>query len=135
MFLFEISILPMLVILAAVGGYFITKRAFAPIEQMRKTADEIANGGNISARVQEHNMSGELQKLANTFNGMLDTIEEIFEEEKQFTADASHELRTPIAVVLAQSEYGLMDDVTEEERIEVLGIVSEQGKKMSVLVS
>ena len=66
---------------------------------------------------------------------MLDTIETTIEEEKQFAADASHELRTPIAVIIAESEYGVMDDVTEEERKEALEVILEQGKKMSLLVS
>lgn len=135
MLIIELSVLPILVLLAAIGGYFITKRAFAPVEQMRKTADRIAKGGDMGERVPEQKSSGELKKLARTFNGMLDTIEATLEEEKQFTADASHELRTPIAVVIAQSEYGLMDDATDEERKEALEVVLEQGNKMSVLVS
>ena len=131
----ELSVLPILVFVAAIGGYFITRRAFAPVEQIRKTAENIANGGNIGERVPERRAKGELQRLAKTFNGMLDTIESTIEEEKQFTADASHELRTPIAVILAESEYGVMDDVTEEERKEALEVVLEQGKKMSLLIS
>ena len=133
--LLEIAILPGLVLLAAVGGFFITKRAFAPVEQIRRTAAQIAQGGDLKERVPERRAKGELQKLAKTFNEMLDTIERTIEEEKQFTADASHELRTPIAVVTAQSEYGVMDDVTEEERKEALQVILEQSNKMSVLVS
>lgn len=135
MLIIELALLPLLVLLTAVGGYFITKRAFAPVEQMRETADKIARGGDMTARVPEKKASGELRKLARTFNGMLDTIEATLEEEKQFTADASHELRTPIAVIIAQSEYGAMDDVTDEERKEALEVVLEQGNKMSVLIS
>ncbi len=131
----QLAVLPLLVLLAAVGGYFITKRAFAPIDQMRGTADRIAKGGDIRERVPEVKTSGELRRLAETLNGMLDTIENMIEEEKQFTADASHELRTPIAVVLAQSEYGVMDDATDEERKEALEIILQQGNKMSTLVS
>lgn len=133
--LIELGVFPLLVLLAAVGGYLITRRAFAPVEQIRQTAERIANGGNISERVPERKARGELQRLAKTFNGMLDTIESTLEEEKQFTADASHELRTPIAVVIAQSEYGVMDDATEEERKEALEVILEQGNKMSLLVS
>lgn len=135
MLLIELSIFPLLLILAAVGGYIITKRAFAPVEQMRETADQISRGGDISARVPEQKASGELKLLAKTFNGMLDTIQNMIEEEKQFAADASHELRTPIAVVIAQSEYGMMDDATEEERMEALEVILQQGNKMSDLVS
>jgi len=133
--LIELSVLPILVLLAAIGGYLITRRAFAPVEQIRQTAENIANGGNISERVPERKAKGELQRLARTFNGMLDTIESTLEEEKQFASDASHELRTPIAVIIAQSEYGAMDDVTDEERKEALEVVLEQGNKMSLLVS
>lgn len=135
MLLLELSVLPILVLVAAVGGYFITRRAFAPIEQIRKTADRIARGGNLHERVPERKSEGELQRLAKTFNGMLDTIEATLEEEKQFTADASHELRTPIAVIIAQSEYGLLEDAEEEEKTEALEVILEQSNKMSVLVS
>ena len=131
----ELSVLPILVLLAAIGGYWITKRAFAPVEQIRQTAESIALGGNISERVPVREAKGELQRLAETFNGMLDTVEATLEEEKQFAADASHELRTPIAVVIAESEYGVMDDVTDEERKEALEVILEQGNKMSLLVS
>ena len=135
MLLIELSVLPLLVILAAVGGYLITRRAFMPVEEIRKTADSIANGGNISERVPVRKAKGELQRLAETFNGMLDTIETTIEEEKQFTADASHELRTPIAVIIAESEYGALEDVTDEERKEALEVILEQGNKMSLLIS
>ena len=128
-------LLPILVILAAVGGYLITKRAFAPIEQIRKAAQEIAGGGDLKRRVPVEEAKGELKELSRTFNGMLDTIEKAFENERQFTADASHELRTPISVVIAQSEYGVLEDTTDEERREALEVVLGQGKKMSSLVS
>lgn len=131
----ELAILPLMVLFAAVGGFFITRRAFEPVEEIRKTAAQIAQGGELAKRVPERRAKGELQKLAKTFNEMLDTIERTIEEEKQFTADASHELRTPIAVMIAQSEYGVMEDVTEEERKEALEVVLEQSNKMSVLVS
>lgn len=133
--LLELAILPLLVLFAVIGGFFITKRAFEPVEEIRKTAAQIAQGGELAKRVPERKAKGELQKLAKTFNEMLDTIERTIEEEKQFTADASHELRTPIAVMIAQSEYGVMDDVTEDERKEALEVVLEQSNKMSVLVS
>ena len=135
MLLMELSVLPILVLIAAGGGYLITRRAFLPVEQIRQTAQQIARGGELSERVPVRKSSGELRRLSQTFNEMLDTIESTFEEEKQFTADASHELRTPIAVIIAESEYGMLDDSTEEERKEALEVILGQSKKMSLLVS
>ena len=135
MLLMELSVLPILVLIAAGGGYLITRRAFLPVEQIRQTAQQIARGGELSERVPVRKSSGELRRLSQTFNEMLDTIESTFEEEKQFTADASHELRTPIAVIIAESEYGMLEDSTEEERKEALEVILGQSKKMSLLVS
>ncbi len=126
---------PTLALLAAIGGYLITKRAFVPVEQIRMTAQEIADRQDLKRRVSPETAKGEFKELANTFNGMLDTLEQTFEDEKRFTADASHELRTPIAVIIAQSEYGILDDTTDDERKDALEIVLKQGQKMSVLIS
>ena len=70
---------PVLVILAALGGYLITKHAFAPVEQIRKTAEEIQRSGNLSERVKIGETGGELYELSRTFNGMLDSLEQSFE--------------------------------------------------------
>lgn len=133
--LLSCMILPALVLVSAFGGYRITKRAFAPVAAMRKTAEEITQKGDLKQRIPETDKQGELYDLASTYNRMLQKLEQTFEEEKQFTSDASHELRTPISVIAAQSEYGLLDDVTEEERRETLQIIHEQADKMSLLVS
>lgn len=128
-------LLPILILVAAVGGYLITKRAFAPVDEICRTAAEIKDSGNLSRRVQIKKSGRELRKLAELFNKMLDSVETSFEKEKQFTADASHELRTPISVIVSESEYGILPDVEEEERIEALEIVLEQARKMSDIIS
>ena len=58
--------------------------------------------------------------MASTFNEMLDTVEEVFIHEKQFSSDVSHELRTPITVILAQSDYALQYSDTFEEAKETI---------------
>lgn len=126
---------PVLVALAAAGGFLITRRAFAPVETIRRTAAEIAGSGNLSRRVPVEASGGEMRELAETFNGMLGTVEATLEDEKRFTADVSHELRTPVSVILAQGEYALLPDATEEEKQEALEVIVGQGKKMSAMIA
>lgn len=127
--------LPVLTGFIALGGYYITKRAFRPVEQIRKTAEEIAHGGDLSKRIELGNGKDEIYQLGETFDYMLDRLEESFEREKQFTSDASHELRTPTSVILAQSEYALKNAATLEDARESLTVIFRQAKRMSSLIS
>lgn len=128
-------IFPFLVILIAVGGYFVTKRALRPVNRIRRTAEEIARGGDLSKRIRLGNGDDEIYQLADTFDYMLDRLEDSFRREKQFTSDASHELRTPVSVILAQSEYALRNAEELEEAKDSLQVVHRQAKKMSGLIS
>ena len=127
--------LPVLTGFIALGGYYITKRAFRPVERIRKTAEEIAHGGDLSKRIELGNGKDEIYQLGETFDYMLDRLEESFEREKQFTSDASHELRTPTSVILAQSEYALKNAATLEDARESLTVIFRQAKRMSSLIS
>lgn len=127
--------IPVFVLLAAIGGYYIIRQAFAPIEKIRKTVDEIADGNDLSRRIRLGDGSDEVYRLADTFDRMLERIQEAYEREKQFTADASHELRTPTSVIAAQAEYVLRHDTVSEEARGKLQIILEQSHKMSVLIS
>lgn len=128
-------LLPLFVILIALGGYYITYRAFAPVEQMRRTAEEIAGGDDLSKRIELDGGKDEIYQLADTFDRMLDRIEDAFEREKQFTSDVSHELRTPVSVIGAQAEYALRRDNPSEELKERLDIILKQSRKMSGMIS
>lgn len=128
-------LIPVLVVLAAAGGFIITKRAFKPVEDIQRTAAEIAGSKDLARRVPTEEASGEIRELAETFNGMLGTLESTLEDEKRFTADVSHELRTPVSVIMAQGEYAMLEDSTEEERKEALEIIVGQAKKMSAMIA
>ena len=98
-------LLPILVLIATLGGYWITKRAFRPMEKIQKTASQIQNGTELDRRIEvDSRFQDEFYRLANTFNEMLNKIQISFENEKQFSGDASHELRTPLAVIRAVAE-------------------------------
>ena len=126
---------PLLIAVALLVGYSITRRAFLPIEEIRRTAETIGAGGDLSARIPTERTQGEIRQLAETFNEMFGRLETSFEHERQFTSDASHELRTPVAVITSQAEYSLLPDATPEEQHEGLEVILEQAQKMSALIS
>ena len=128
-------ILPFFLILSAIGGYIITKNAFTPIEKIRKIAEKINEGNDLSQRINLGKGDDELHTLANTFDIMFDRLQTSFENEIQFTSDVSHELRTPITVILTQAEYGKDSISSVEEAQKSFGIIEKEGQKMSKLVS
>ena len=129
-------LVPIILILTAAGGYYITKKAFMPIDDITKTANDIRVKGDLKKRVpiNSDGKEDELHRLSVTLNKMLDNIEDLISQEKQFTSDASHELRTPISVILSQGEYLLEIAETEKER-ELAQNIVDKAKQMSKLVS
>lgn len=128
-------LLPLFVVLIALGGGYITYRAFKPVEQMRRTAEDIARRSDFSQRIALGNGRDELYQLGRTFDQMLDRLQEAFEREKQFTSDASHELRTPVAVITSQAEYALRHDDLSPETEQHLQVILAQAQRMSGMIS
>ena len=90
-------VLPGVVVASAIGGYFITRAALKPIDEITKMSDEISEGRDLSRRLNMRNVTMEAYILAQSYDKMLERLERSFDMEKQFTSDASHELRTPSA--------------------------------------
>ena len=86
-------LLPALAVLAILGGYIITRRSFLPVELLAKSAEEIGTGNDLSKRLDIGPGNDEIHMLANVFNDTFARLERNFEVEKQFTSDASHDLR------------------------------------------
>lgn len=126
---------PLLILVALVVGYMITRRALQPIQDIRRTADEIGSGSDLSLRIPAERTQGEVRQLADTFNHMFGRLEQSFEKERQFTSDASHELRTPLAVIRSQAEYALLPDTEPEELREGMEVIHSQAERMSELLS
>lgn len=128
-------ILPILVLIGAVGGYFIVRRAFRPIDRMIAAADAINEGSDLSERIGLPPKDDEIHKIAAAFDRMLARLESSFEAEKQFASDASHELRTPTAVILAQCAALEKEGLTEKDYKNGISAIDRQARKMSRLIS
>jgi len=128
-------IIPLLLLLSILGCYVIVNGALEPVKQLTKTTKQIQNGNDLSKRIGLGAGKDEIYVLANTIDDMFNRLEMAFENEKQFTSDASHELRTPIAVIISQCEYALQSAKTKEEYQDALNIVLEHTQKMSRLVN
>lgn len=123
------------VLIAIVGGVWISKRALKPIREMSVTAAQIGSGDDLKMRMPVNASGDELAQLATTFNGMMQRLDEAFEAEKQFTSDASHELRTPMAVIMAQCDEALESEKSCDEYREAIQVIRRQGKRMNRMIT
>ena len=131
-----IALSVLFLIFVVIVGYRIIKNAFKPVKQISDTALKIKRSKDFSNRIElEDSNDDEIHKMASTFNEMLDTVEEVFIHEKQFSSDVSHELRTPITVILAQSDYALQYSDTFEEAKESLEVINRHAKRMTNLIN
>lgn len=125
-------IFPFFVLLSAIGGYLLTRGALRPVRQIARTARQISEGNDLSRRIGLGEGRDEIYTLAAEFDRMFARLERAFENEKQFTADASHELRTPVSVILSQCDYGLSHPGEERQS---LAAVETQAGRMAALIS
>lgn len=125
---------PFFLLLVILGSYWIVRRAFRPLEQIMATAEAINEAKDLSRRIALPEGGNEFFRLANTFDQLFERLERSFEAEKQFTADASHELRTPVSIIKGACEYAEKYDETPEERQETIAMIHRQAVKMSNLI-
>ena len=128
-------LLPVLVVITAVVGWFIARHAFKPVRQITDTVDAINDGDDLTARIGLRRGRDEIHRLAATFDRMFDRLERSFDSEKRFASDASHELRTPVAIILAECEYARQTAQTVDDYRESLEVVERQGRRMSTLIN
>src|SRR5947199_4835590 len=125
--------IPAVLVLASFGGYWMSRRALAPVDIMISTARSISEH-SLSRRLASLKTGDELQRLAETFNQMMDRLETAFKRITQFTADASHELRTPTALIRTTAELSLRRDRDKSEYREALGQILEEAKRTGILI-
>jgi two-component system, OmpR family, sensor kinase len=121
-------------LVAAVGGLLVGKRALRPLSEMAHQA-ELIGERNLDTRVSSPNPRDELGRLAVAFNGLLGRLERALSSQRQFMADASHQLRTPVSVLRTTSDVTLRrPHRPEDDYREALGIVGEQSVRLARLV-
>ena len=124
---------PVMTALAALIGFQIARRSLSPIHRIIACANEIA-GGDLARRVPEEPTADELGELTRTLNRMLASLEDSFRRERRFASDASHELRTPVAVILAYTESLLADGALSGEARERAETILNECRRMQRMI-
>jgi heavy metal sensor kinase len=123
---------PLALAFAAVGGIFLARRALEPVDKISQTAQEIEEN-DLSRRINV-NTKDELGRLAATLNEMIGRLERAFQRQKQFTSDASHELRAPLAVIEAEATLALQKERPASDYQQSLETISQESRQMSSLI-
>jgi len=124
---------PFFLLLASLGGFWLSSRALRPVDRITKDARAIS-AMNLSARLQIPPARDELQRLTQTLNEMLDRIEAEVKRIVQFTADASHELRAPLTLIHTAAEFSLRRERTREELVDAMRKIVRESDRTSRLV-
>jgi heavy metal sensor kinase len=125
--------LPIVLVLAGLAGYLLTRSALAPLQEMARRAGRITSE-RLHERLPVGEAGDELDHLAGVFNNLLRRLEQSFEQLRRFTSDASHELRTPLASIRSVGEVALRKNGSREECRDAIGSMLEEVNRLTALV-
>lgn len=125
--------LPLAVAVAGLGGYTLARRALLPVERMSERA-RLITAERLSDRLPVHNPDDEMGRLATVFNETLGRLEASFEQMRRFTADVSHQLRTPLTAIRSVGEVGLREHRDDAAYRTIIGSMLEESDRLASLV-
>jgi len=127
------GLLPVSLLLSGGGGWLLAGRALRPIDHMTRSANKIS-AEHLNQRLVVSGSEDELDRLAGTINDMLDRIDGTLQEMRRFSADASHELQTPLTILKGEIEVALLKRRTPSEYERVLHSCLEEIERINKLV-
>ncbi|HVP47932.1 MAG TPA: histidine kinase dimerization/phospho-acceptor domain-containing protein, partial [Bryobacteraceae bacterium] len=125
--------LPLVLLIAGAGGFLLASKNLAPVRWMAEQARKITDK-NLDERLEIGAANEELTMLAGSFNELLSRLDRSFETMRRFVADASHELRTPIAVIRGEADVSLDHDRSASEYRESLAIIQDEARRITRLI-
>lgn len=130
---FLLLMIPVVLATACLGGYWISRRALSPVDEITRTALSISVQ-SLALRLPVLRTGDELQRMSETWNGVLERLETAVSRIRLFTADASHELRTPIALIRATADLALQRERSVAEYQKALASVRDESDRMTELI-
>ncbi len=127
------AVLPLGLLLATGGGWALARRALAPVDHMAAAARRIS-AAHLAERLEESGAGDEMDRLSGVLNAMLERLDLSFRQMRQFSADASHELQTPLTILQGELEVALRSPRTPEAYREVIQSALQEIERMAVLV-
>lgn len=118
---------------ASAGGYFVCRRALAPVARMAAAARGMS-AADFGERLPVAPVNDELADLGKSFNGLLERLHESFERQRRFTGEASHQLRTPLSAILGQADVALRRDRPVDDYRQALAAVRHQADHLTRIV-
>ena len=127
-------LVPVVLLLGTLGSYWLAGRAFVPVDRLTRTAQQI-KAGDLHQRVPVPRSRDEIQRLATTLNEMIERLEQTFTRQRRFVADASHELRTPVAAIRSMTELAQLQHLSEDEYNTILRDINAESERLGRLIS
>jgi heavy metal sensor kinase len=124
---------PLILMIASLGGQFLANKALKPVDRVTQTARMITSQ-NLNQRIQTLKVKDEISRLIDTFNEMISRLDQSFRQIKQFTTDASHELKTPLTILKGEVEVALRKKRLAHEYEQILESNLEEINRMSKIV-